>query len=315
MALRPPGARWAVTNDEAGIAALVTRLEALAPPLLVREATGGSQRAVVAGLAAVGLPVVVVHPRHARDVATAPGPWARTEILEARALAHVADAVRPAPRPLSDAHPEAWRALLARRRPRITMRTTEQHRLGSAPRRLQAAMQAPMSWLHARVAARDDDRDTTRRASPVWREREAWLRRVPGLGPVCARPLGLALPEWGTLSRQPRAAVVGVAPVPRDRGTRRGRRTLWGGRAHVRAPRYLRTLVAVRYHPGLNACYERLRTAGKAAQVARTACLRQLLAMLHAMVKHHTPWQAQEVSIAEHTRRPLTTKTVAPLCW
>jgi transposase len=298
IALRPTGERWTVTNDDAGIAALVTRLQQLAPQLIVLEATGGYQRAVVAALAAAGLPVVVVNPRQARDFAKATGQLAKTDVLDARVLAHFADAVRPASRPLPDAQTEELRALLARRRQLIAMRTTEQNRLGSAPRRLQADIQAHITWLNERLAALDDDLDTTLHASPVWREREELLRSVPGIGPVCARTLVLDLPELGTLSRRRLAALVGVAPLNRDSGTLRGSRTIWGGRAHVRATLYMSTLVAVRYNPVLKAFYERLRAVGKAAKVALTACMRKVLTILNAMVKHQKRWQPQEVPSA-----------------
>jgi transposase len=208
------------------------------------------------------------------------------------------------PRPLPDAQADARRALLARRRPWVAMRTAEQTRLGSAPRRLQTAIRAPITWLTTRLAALDDDLDTTLRTSPVWREREALLRSVPGIGPVCARTRWLDLPELGTLSRPRLAAWVGVAPLHRDRGTLRGRRAIWGGRAPVRATQYLSPLVAVRYHPRLKACYERLRAAGKAANVALTACMRPLLTILHAMVQHHTSWQPREGPSVEHPRSP-----------
>jgi transposase len=295
IALRPTGERWAVVNDDAGMAALEERLQALQPTVSVLEATGGYQRAVVAALAAARLPVAVLNPRHARDVAQATGPLAKTDALEARALAHVAEAVRPTPRPLPDAQADELRALLARRRQLVVMRTAEQNRLGQAPPRLQADIQAHITWLNTRLTALDDDLDTTLRTSPVWREREALLRSVPGLGPVCTRTLLLDLPELGTLSRQRLAALVGVAPLNRDRGTLRGSRMIWGGRAHVRATLSMSTLVAVRYHAVLKVFYERLRAAGKAAKVALTACMRQLLTILNAMVKHHTPWQVQEV--------------------
>jgi transposase len=295
VALRPTGERWAVGNEDTSIATLVARLQAMHPTLIVLEATGGYQRAVVAALAAAGLPVAVVHPRHARDVAKATGQLAKTDALDARALAHVAEAVRPTPRPLPDAQADELRALLARRRPVVAMRTAEQNRLGSAPARLQADIQAPLTWLNTRLAALDDDLDTTLRASPVWREREALLRSVPGIGPVCARTLRLDLPELGTLSRQRLAALVGVAPLHCDSGTFRGSRTIWGGRAHVRATLYMSALVAVRYNPVLKKSYEHLRAAGKPAKVALTACMRKLLTILNAMVKHRTPWQVQEV--------------------
>jgi transposase len=161
----------------------------------VLEATGGFQRAVVAALAAAALPVVVVNPRQARDFAKASGQVAKTDALDARALAHFAEAIRPTPRPVPDAQTEELRALLARRRQLIALRTAEHHRLGSAPRRLQADIEAHLTWLDARLAALDDDLDTTLRASPVWREQEELLRSVPGIGPVCAPTLVLDLPE------------------------------------------------------------------------------------------------------------------------
>jgi transposase len=294
VALRPTGERWAVANAESDIAAFVARLQAVQPTLIVLEATGGSQRAVVAALAAAGLPVAVVNPRQTRDFAKATGQLAKTDALDARALAHFAEAVRPTPRPLPDAQAEELRALLARRRQLVAMRTAEQNRLRSAPRRLQADIQAHITWLTERLAALDNDLDTTLRASPVWREREALLRSVPGIGPVCARTLLLELPELGMLSRQRLAALVGVAPFHRDSGTLRGTRTVWGGRAPVRTALYMSTLVAVRYNPVLQAFYVRLRAAGKAAKVALTACMRTLLTILNAMVKHQKRWQPQE---------------------
>jgi transposase len=160
---------------------------------------------------------------------------AKTDALDARAVAHVAEAGRPSPRPLPAAQTEALRAVLTRRRQWIAMRTAEQNRLSSAPRTLHAALQAHIAWLDQRLAALDDTLDTTLRASPIWRERDTLYRSVPGIGPVCARTLRLDLPEWGTLSRQRLAALAGVAPCNRESGTLRGHRTIWGGRAALRA--------------------------------------------------------------------------------
>jgi transposase len=178
------------------------------------------------------------------------------------------------------------------------MRTAEQNRLEHAPRRLRTDIEAHIAWLDQHVATLDDDLDTTLRASPVWRERETLYRSVPGIGPVCARTLMLDRPELGTLSRQRIAALVGVAPFNRDSGTLRGTRTVWGGRAHVRATLYMSTLVAVRCNPVLTRFYGRLRAAGKAKKVALTACMRKLLTILNAMVKHQKPWHVQEEPIA-----------------
>ena len=235
IAVRPRGERWAVANDAPGIAARVVRLQAVQPTLIVLEATGGYQRAAVAALAAAAWPVVVVTPRQVRDLAQATGQLAKTDALDARAVAPFAAAVRPTPRPLPDAQTEELRALVARRRQLIALRTAEQNRLGGASGRLRADIQAHLPWLAQHLVALDDDFDTMRRASPVWRERDELYRRGPGIGPGCARTLVLDLPELGTLSRQRIAALVGVAPFNRDSGTLRGARTVWGGRAHVRA--------------------------------------------------------------------------------
>jgi transposase len=298
VALRPTGEHWTVPNEDASIAALVTQLQAVAPTLIVLEATRGYQRTVVSALAAAGLPVVVANPRQTRDFAKATGQLAKTDALDARVLAHFAEAVRPTPRPLPMAQAEELRALMARRRQLVAIRTAEINRLDSAPPSVHADLQAHITWLDERLAALDDTLDTALRTSPIWREREALYRSVPGIGPICARTLLCDLPELGTLSRQRIAALVGVAPFNCDSGTMRGRRTIWGGRAHVRATLYMGTLVAVRHNPVLKASYERLLAAGKAKKVALTACMRKLLTILNAMVKHQTSWQPREVAIA-----------------
>ena len=145
------------------------------------------------------------------------------------------------------------------------------------------------------IATLDDDLETMLRASPLWRENDDLLQSAKGIGPVCARTLLLELPELGTLTRQQIAALVGVAPLNGDSGTLRGRRTIWGGRAHVRTVLSMGTLVATRYNPQIKAFYERLLAAGKVKKVALTACMHKFLTILNAMLKHRTPWQPQEV--------------------
>ena len=295
MAVRPSGERWAVPNDADGVVTLVDRLQALHPALSVLEATGGLERAATAALATAGLPVVVVNPRQARDFARATGQLAKTDALDARALAHFADVIRPTPRPLPDAQTRELRARLGRRQQLIGMRTAEQNRLAGTSERLTQDIEAHITWLNARIATLDDDLETMLRASPLWRENDDLLQSVPGIGPVCARTLLLELPELGTLTRQQIAAVVGVAPLNCDSGTLRGRRTMWGGRAHVRTVLYMGTLVATRFNPQIKVCYPRLLAAGKIKKVALTACMHKLLTILNAMLKHRTSWHAQEV--------------------
>ena len=262
---------------------------------MVLEATGGLERLGTSTLATAGLPVVIVNPRQARDVARATGQLATTEALDARALAHFADVIRPTPLPLPDAQTQELRALLGRRQQLIVMRTPEQNRLAGTSARLAKDIAAHITWLNAGIATLDDDLETLLRASPLWRENDDLLQSAPGIGPVCARTLVLELPELGTLTRQQIAALVGVAPLNCDSGTLRGRRIIWGGRAHVRTVLYMGTLVATRFNPQIKAFYQRLLAAGKIKKVALTACMHKLLTILNAMLKHRTSWKGQEV--------------------
>src|SRR2546425_1341850 len=293
IALRPSGEAWPVPNDASGVATLVDRVQALPPTLIVLEATGGLERAVTSALATAGLPVVVVNPRQVRDFARATGQLAKTDALDARALAHFADVIRPTPRPLPDAQTQELRALLGRGQHLIGMRTAEQNRLAGTNARLTKDIAAHSAWRNAAIATLDDDLETILRASPLWRENDDLLQSAKGIGPVCAHTLLLELPELGTLTRQQIAALVGVAPLNCDSGTLRGRRMIWGGRAHVRTVLYMGTLVATRFNPQIKVFDERLLAAGEVKKNAPTAGMHKLLTILYATLKHRTPLQPQ----------------------
>jgi len=290
VAVHPTTERWTLAYTEREVAGLLSRLAALAPALVVLEATGGLEGPLVGALAAAGLPVVVVNPRQVRDFAKATGLLAKTDALDAAVLAHFAAAVRPTPRALPDAATQALAALVTRRRQLVAMLTAERNRLSSAPRALRAEIQAHITWLQRRLGRLDEDLHQAIRTSPAWRAQDDLLQSVPGVGPVLARTLLASLPELGTLNRKAIAALVGVAPLNRDSGTRQGRRMVWGGRAAVRAVLYMGTLVAVRHNPVLRAFYQRLRAVGKLPKVALTACMRKLLTILNAMLKQQTRW-------------------------
>ena len=297
IALRPEG-RFAVPNDETGIAHVVERLRALPVDLIVLEATGGLARPLIGALVAAGLPVVVANPRQVRDFAKATGKLAKTDPLDAQILAHFAAVIHPVPRPLPNEQMHALAALLARRRQLIEMRTAEKNRLGSAPHSVRKRLNVHVTWLEREVTQIDRELAHAIRESPVWREKDDLCRTVPGVGPGLARTLIVDLPELGTLNRKQIAALVGVAPLNRDSGTLRGKRTVWGGRAPVRAALYMAALVASRCNPIIRGFYQRLCGVGKAKKVALTACMRKLLTILNAMVKHWTPWQVNTVQHA-----------------
>lgn len=292
--VRPTGEVVQFPNDAAGHAALVAWATPLDPTVLVCEATGGYERAVVAALAAAGVPVVVVNPRQVRDFARSTGQLAKTDRLDATVLALFAERVQPAVRPLSDAATAELAALITRRRQVRDMLTMEVNRLPLARTRVRRGVQAHITWLKRRLAETDDDLRQAIEASPVWRVQEDLLRSVPGMGPVVARTLLALLPELGHLNRKQIAALAGVAPFARDSGTWRGHRVIWGGRAQVRRALYMAALVASRHNPVLQALYTRLRAAGKPAKVALVACMRKLLTILNAMLQDGTRWRVAE---------------------
>lgn len=291
VALHPSGETWRVSNDEAGIAPLVARLKALAPTVVVLEASGGLEWPVAAALGTAGLPVAVVNPRQVRDFAKATGRLAKTDRLDALVLARFGEAVRPEPRPLAEETTRAVEALLTRRRQVVDMLTAERNRRHTAPTVLHAELDEHIAWLRRRVAELDRALGKALQASPLWRARDDLLRSVKGVGPVLSSTLLLNLPELGQLDRKQLAALVGVAPLNRDSGTLRGKRTTWGGRAHVRAALYMGTLVASRFNPAIHAQYQRLLRAGKPKKVALVACMRKLLLILNALLRDGVRWQ------------------------
>ena len=292
VALGSAGELLGVDNDARGIVELAGRLQKLAPALVVLEASGGLETALVGELAAAQVPVAVVNPRQVREFTRCTGQLAKTDALDARALALFAERIKPPLRELPNEQTRQLQALVTRRRELVEMLTAERNRLGCVPAVLHREIRAHIRWLQARLKQRDHDLDRTLRNSPLWREREDLLSSVPGVGPVLCATLIAGLPELGRLNRREIAALVGVAPYPHDSGTMRGRRMVWGGRAHLRAVLYMGTLVGVRYNPVLRSLYRRLRAAGKPAKVALVACMRKLITILNAMLKHRTSWSA-----------------------
>ena len=289
VAVRPTGERWEVPRDEAGIPQLVSALKALGPAVVLLEATGGLELPLVAALAADALPVVVVNPRQVRDFARASGKLAKTDALDAAVLAHFAEAMQPPVRPLRDAETQVLNSLVARRRQLIDILVAEKNRLGAATSAVRPRIEAHIAWLEQELNDVDEELRQTLRSSPVWREKDDILRTLPGVGEHLSITLLAHLPELGTLDRRQIAALVGVAPFNRDSGAMRGKRHVWGGRSRVRAVLYMGALAASRFNPVIRDFYQRLLAAGKPKKVALVACMRKLLVILNAMLKHRSP--------------------------
>jgi len=292
----PGGESWSVSNQENDIAALVKKLQRLKPEVIVLEPTAGLETAVAGAIAAVGLPVAVVNPRQVRDFARASGILAKTDRIDAQVLARFGQAVAPEVRPLKDKETQALTALMTRRRQLGNMLVTEKNRLSGAPAPVHKDIKAHINWLQKRLKDLDDDLDAMLRDSPLWREKDALLQSVPGVGRVLSLALLSQLPELGHLNRRQIAALVGVAPFNCDSGTYRGRRRVWGGRGQVRTILYMATLASTRHNPVIQDFYRRLCASGKPPKVALTACMRKLLVTLNAILKTRMAWNYQSAN-------------------
>ena len=289
--VRPDATAFACTTDPEGLANLVDRLAPLQPQLVAMEASGGYEGVVAAALAEAGLPVAIVNPRQVRRFAGAIGRLAKTDAIDAGVIAHFADAIRPAPKPMPDALMLRLRELLARRRQLVVMINAEKQRLAKAADKLaQRSFKTILRSLEAERARIDRAIDKLIEDSPLFCARQDLLKSVPGIGDVVARTLIVELPELGHVDRHQIAALAGVAPMNRDSGRYRGKRHIQGGRVEVRAPLYMACLVAIRHNPPLRSFYRRLRDAGKPARVALVAVMRKLLVTLNAIIRDNRAW-------------------------
>jgi len=290
--LRPSGESFTVIRDGEGLVQLVDRLHRLAPRLVVMEATGGYETIVASAVAAAHLPLAVVNPRQIRDFARATGKLAKTDAIDAAAIAHFAEAIRPPARPIAEPEAQALGELVARRRQVIEMMVAERNRRRRATqRRVVRAIDRHLELLQSELCELDGDIDGAIRGSPAWQADADLLASVPGIGPVTLRTLIAELPELGRLDRRKIAALVGVAPINRDSGTMRGRRSIAGGRPAVRTALFMAALVASRKNPIIAPYYAKLRAAGKTAKQALTACIRKLVVILNAILRDRKPWQ------------------------
>jgi transposase len=278
-------------NDQKGVDALVKKLRGINAQLTVFESTGGYELLAASCLAEAGVAVVIVNPRQVRNFAKATGILAKTDAIDARVIAHFAEAVKPEVRPLKDRQTSELTALVTRRRQIIEMIVAEKNRLRLANKRNKKDIEDHIRWLKKRLDKIETDIGKMIQNSPIWRCKDDILQSVPGIGPVTSARLICDLPELGVLSPKKIAMLVGLAPLNCDSGKYKGRRRIWGGRAAVRSGLYMATMAAIRCNPAIKGFYQRLIAAGKCHKVAATACMRKLLIIVNAMLRDQTLWQ------------------------
>jgi transposase len=282
IAVGKGGDTWACTNDAVGIPSAVAQLIQLQPALIVIEATGGLEAPLMLALAHVGLPFALVHPGRVRDFARSIGQLAKTDKLDARVLAHYAEAVQPP----------------VRRRQLLDIVVEEKNHLLSTPLFQRDDVLEHILWLQDKLAAIDQEIATQIAHTPIFTDKQTILRSAKGVGPVFCAKLLSGLPELGHYSRKQIAALVGVAPFNDDSGRRRGKRRIKGGRADVRAVLYMATISAIRHNPAIEHFYQHLIQQGKLPKVAIVACMRKFLTILNAMVRDMRPFDPDFLPVA-----------------
>jgi transposase len=288
-----PGA-FRVEYTDAGLAGLVDTLSGHEVKLVVMEATGKLEAVCAATLARNNIPVAVVNPRQVRDFARASGRLAKTDRIDAEVISRFGEALQPEAREVRSEDEVRFDELLTRRRQVVAMITTEKNRLGTVgDRKVRRRITAHIRWLERELKDVDREMSDAIEESPLWRLKDALLRSVPGIGETTSKVLIAELPELGDLNRKEIASLVGVAPVNRDSGTMRGRRTIFGGRAVVRSALYMAVLAATKHNPDLKRFYQRMLAAGKPTKVALTATMRKLVVLLNSVVARGTKWQPE----------------------
>ena len=288
---RPAACQLTVPNTAAGVRQLVRALQKLAPEKIVAEATGGYERRLMTACRDAALPLVIVNPRLTRRFAESLGRLEKTDAVDAADLALYAERQQPACRPLPDAATLALQDLVTRRRQLVDMRAGEQNRRRQVSPTVRVDVTAHLRQLDRRIAQLDHHITAAITAHPAWAKQAALLQSAKGAGPVLIATLLALVPELGTLPRRQIAKLIGVAPLARDSGKRRGRRHCWGGRSAVRAVLYMCMGSAIQHNPTIRELYQRLIAKGKPEKVARIACLRKFLVRLNAMVRDGQPWQ------------------------
>jgi len=279
-------------NTKKGIIMLVKKMCQLNPKLIVVEATGGYEEALVLSLFEAGLAVALVSPQRVRQYAKARGLLAKTDKLDAQNLAEYGKNIQPR---LFVAKSEAGRrlsAIIGRRRQLGDMQKAEKNRLRTAYAEMRGSIQTVIDCLETEIERLDTEIRTFMKAHENFGEQEKLLRSAKSIGPVTAATLLADLPELGKLDRKEIAALVGVAPMNHDSGKKRGYRKTKGGRPEVRSVLYMSALSAIRYNPVIKAQYDQLVKRGKEKKVAITACMRKMLTILNAMMRDQQPFHA-----------------------
>jgi transposase len=260
--------------------------------LVVMEATGKFHRAAHRSLLEAGFKVAVVNPLRSRLFAEAIGALAKTDGLDARVLALVAERLTPdAAEPASEAMEALQETVMARQETAFD-RTALLHRLGTATSlTLREALQYLVEAAESAIAEMEAEIARIVAADATLEKRMKILTSIPGIGRTVAAAMLVDLTEMGDCSGKAASALVGVAPYAADSGGSSGQRRIRGGRPALRRALYMSAVAAVRFNQTMKTFYQRLRLAGKPAKLVLTAIIRKLAVLANTLIKEDRLWQ------------------------
>lgn len=282
------GSARRIANTAPAIAQYLSGLDS--PHLVLFEATGRYDRLLQQHLHSAGIGFARVNPLHARAFARASGQLAKTDAIDARLLAAMAQAFNPPAQPPADPERQELAELHRRRAQLVDCRQQERVRLHTASPAIAPDIVSHLDWLDTRIKQIEMQIEALIRQCAALTLVASLLRSIPGIGPVTAAALLALMPELGRRSAKTIAALGGLAPINRDSGQFRGRRSIAGGRPEVRRLLYMAALAAARSQTRFAQTYNTLIAKGKAAKLALIAVARKLLVTANAIVKAGIPF-------------------------
>lgn len=289
----PKSKHLRVENNVTGIKKLIKEFSLHPESLIVMESTGGYEKEVAQALAKEGFSVAIINPRQIRDFAKALGKLAKTDRIDATVISMFAEKISPKANVNCDENQQKLAEYNARRSQLVDIITMEKNRLDKASKEMKKSIRHIIKLLEKELQKINEFLAKTIQSNNEYARRDGLLQTIKGVGPIVSVAVIADLPELGSLSGKEISALAGLAPLNRDSGTMRGKRTIWGGRASVRRILYMATLTAMRFNAKIKVFYDRLCAAGKPKKVAITACMHKLLIIMNAMIKNDQPWRIE----------------------
>ncbi|WP_432452353.1 MULTISPECIES: IS110 family transposase [unclassified Agarivorans] len=291
--IRPLDIFFTVSNDDKGIKQAIKIIQKHTPLRVVIEATGRLEMPFIIACHNAKLPYVIANPVHVRRFAGAIGQRAKTDKLDAKLIAHYAEAIKPN---LTTLKPDSMRLmadLVIRRNQLLSMQTMEKNRMKIMPSQLILTIKPILTAFKNQIEKIESKIIKLIESNPEYQAKNEILQSMPGIGKIAAASIISNLPELGLITNKQASSLVGVAPMNRESGRYKGLRKIQGGRAQVRTVLYMAMMSAIQCNPIFKSTYQRLLAEGKPKKVAIIACVRKMVTILNSMLRDGALWDAK----------------------